>query len=221
MFLSNYVYDKQGVKHKKIMQYRNMLPKDKIFSWKDIGYIPKAKYILMHSVIYRTQLLKDCKLELPKHTFYVDNIFVYYPLPYVKKMYYMDTNFYMYYIGRDDQSVNESVMIKRLDQQMRVNKIMADSYDLKTLESKKLRKYMFNYLEIITTVSSVLAIKSGTEEHMAMKKDLWNYIRNKDEWLYKKLRHGIMGTVMNLPGKGGRSISLFSYWVCQKLFGFN
>lgn len=47
----------------------------------------------MHSVIYRTQLLRDCGLELPKHTFYVDNLFVYVPLPYVKNMYYLDVDF--------------------------------------------------------------------------------------------------------------------------------
>ena len=39
----------------------------------------------MHSVIYRTMLLRECNLELPKHTFYVDNLFVFQPLPYVKK----------------------------------------------------------------------------------------------------------------------------------------
>ena len=69
----------------------------------------------MHSVIYRTQMLHDCGLELPKHTFYVDNIFVYVPLPNVKTMYYMDVDLYRYYIGREDQSVNEKVMIGRIE----------------------------------------------------------------------------------------------------------
>lgn len=221
MFLSNYVYDKQGVKHKKVMQYRRMLPKDRVFGWDDFKSIRKAHYILMHSVIYRTQLLKDCKLELPKHTFYVDNIFVYYPLPHVKKMYYLDTNFYMYYIGRDDQSVNESVMIKRLDQQLKVNKIMMDSYNLQSLTNKKLRKYMYNYLEIITIVSSIMAIKSGEKENLLKKKELWQYLKSIDPWVYRRMRHGIMGTFMNLPGSVGRKISVFSYWVTQKIFGFN
>ncbi len=64
----------------------------------------------------------------PKHTFYVDNLFVFEPLPYVKNLYYLDVNFYRYFIGRDDQSVNEKVMIKRIDQQIRVNKLMVDAY---------------------------------------------------------------------------------------------
>jgi len=51
----------------------------------------KGQYILMHSVIFRTQLLKDCGLKPPKYTFYVDNLFVYGPLEYVKNSYYMRT----------------------------------------------------------------------------------------------------------------------------------
>ena len=65
----------------------------------------------MHSVIYRTEMLKLCQLELPKHTFYVDNIYVYYPLPHVRTLYYLNVDFYRYFIGREDQSVNEKVMI--------------------------------------------------------------------------------------------------------------
>ena len=116
MLISNYVYEKEGAKHKKVMRY-TALPKDQMMTWKDTKF-HKGQYILMHSVIYRTQLLRDCGLELPKHTFYVDNIFVFQPFPYVKSMYYADVNFYWYFIGRDDQSVHENVMIKRIDQQL-------------------------------------------------------------------------------------------------------
>lgn len=54
-------------------------------------------------------MLKLSQMVLPKHTFYVDNIYVYYPLPYVRKIYYLDVDFYRYFIGRDDQSVNEKI----------------------------------------------------------------------------------------------------------------
>ena len=130
----------------------------------------------MHSVIYRTQMLKNCGLELPQHTFYVDNIFVYYPLPYVKNLYYMDLDLYHYFIGRSDQSVNEQVMIGRVDQQIKVNKIMIDQYDLRTIQNPKLRKYMTSYLDIMMTVSSIMLIRSGTQESLDKKKDLWQYL---------------------------------------------
>lgn len=219
MFISNYVYEKEGAKHKKVMRY-TALPQDKLITWDDSKF-HKGQYILMHSVIYRTQLLRECGLELPKHTFYVDNIYVYKPLPNVKYMYYMDVDFYRYFIGRDDQSVNEKVMISRIDQQIKVNKIMVDAFDLWKISNKKLRKYMFNYLEIITVVSTIMLIRSGTKENLDKKRELWKYIKDKDIRLFHRLRRGIMGNTMNLPGKGGRKISVAAYKISQKVVGFN
>lgn len=221
MMISNFVYEKEGTKHKKVMRYASVLPKDQLFQWEDTRHFRKGQYILMHSVIYRTQLLKDCELELPRHTFYVDNIFVYQPLPYVKNMYYMDVDFYRYFIGREDQSVNESVMIGRIDQQIKVNKIMVDTYNLWKIQNRKLRKYMFNYLEIITVISTVMLIRSGTQENLAKKRELWGYIKQQDIRLFHHLRSGIMGNTMNLPGKGGRKISIAAYKISQKVVGFN
>ena len=219
MFIANYVYEKEGAKHKKVMHY-TALPKDKLITWDDSKF-HKGQYILMHSVIYRTQLLRECGLELPKHTFYVDNIYVYKPLPNVKYMYYMDVDFYRYFIGRDDQSVNEKVMISRIDQQIKVNKIMVDEFDLWKFSNKKLRKYMINYLEIITVVSTIMLIRSGTQENLDKKRELWKYIKDKDIRLFHRLRRGIMGNTMNLPGKGGRKISVAAYKISQKVVGFN
>lgn len=221
LFIANFVYDKVGVKRKKVMRYTSMFPTDQIFSWNDVKLITKGHYLLMHSVIYRTEMLRKCKLELPKHTFYVDNIYVYHPLPYVKKMYYMDVDLYHYYIGREDQSVNEQIMIGRIDQQIKVNKIMVEDYDLWKIQNKRLRKYMFNYLEIITVISTVLLLRSGTEENLEKKRELWKYIKHYDIRLFHHLRNGIMGNAMNLPGKGGRKISVAAYKLTQKIVGFN
>ena len=221
LFIANFVYDKDGAKHKKVMKYTSMFPVEKVFGWSDVKLITKGHYLLMHSAIYRTQVLRKCELQLPEHTFYVDNIYVYHPLPYVKKMYYMDVDLYHYYIGRDDQSVNESVMIGRIDQQLKVNRIMIEDYDLWKISNKKLRRYMFNYLEIITVVSTVLLLRSGTEENLEKKRTLWKYIKNYDLRLFHRLRNGIMGNAMNLPGKGGRKISVAAYRLTQKIVGFN
>lgn len=219
MFIANYVYEKEGAKHKKVMRY-SALPTEELFTWNQSKF-HKGQYILMHSVIYRTKLLRECGLELPKHTFYVDNIYVYKPLPSVRNMYYMDVDFYRYFIGRDDQSVNEKVMISRIDQQIRVNKIMVDEFDLWKIPNRKLRHYMFNYLEIITVVSTVMLIRSGTQENLQKKRELWRYIKEKDIRLFHHLRSGIMGTTMNLPGRSGRKISVAAYKISQKVVGFN
>ena len=115
-------------------------------------------------------------------------------------------------------------MISRIDQQIRVNRIMIDYLVEKKpelIKKTRLYQYMRNYLEIITTVSSVLLIRSGEEENLEKKKELWQYLKEKDRSLYYWLRGGIMGNTMNLPGRGGRRVSVDAYKVCQKIFKFN
>ncbi|MDO5402502.1 MAG: glycosyltransferase [Eubacteriales bacterium] len=221
MLIANYVYEKVGEKRKKVVHYDNVFPQEQMFSWEDIGHFKIDQYILMHTVIYRTQLLKDCGLKLPMHTFYVDNIFVFEPLPFVKKMYYVNTNFYRYFIGRDDQSVNEKVMISRIDQQLQVTKRMIGSYLAADIDNEKCRRYMRNYLRIMMEVSSIFLIISGTYENAGKKKDLWKYLRDTDKKLYNELRYSTLGWSVNLPGAVGRTISKTGYKVMNKLIGFN
>lgn len=221
MLISNYVYEKAEVKHKRCVHYRNVLPQDEIFKWDDIGHFHLDQYILMHSVIYRTDMLKLSQIRLPKHTFYVDNIYVYYPLPYVRKVYYLDVDFYRYFIGREDQSVNEKTMISRIDQQIYVTKSMIDMYQMGKIPSRKLRAYMTNYLAIMMTVSSILAIRSKSEENLIKKRELWKYLKKKDIKTYIKIRWGILGQTMNIPGKSGRKISSLAYLVARRIVGFN
>ena len=215
LVLCNYIYDKVGVKNKKVINYKGYLPLNRTFTWKDVRKMPPGKYMTMHACVYRTEVLRESQLVLPKHTFYVDNIYVFKPLPYVKKLYYLDINLYHYFIGRDDQSVNEKVMIKRLDQQLRVNKIMIDTLSAYDKSIPNCTEYMYSYLEIIS------AITSGTPEHLAMKEDLWKYMQETDEEIYHKVRYSFVGRAVNLPGKFGQSALLTIYKLAQKLYGFN
>ncbi len=220
MVVCNYIYDKVGANRKKVMQYRHQVPVGEVFEWKDMS-VRKGHYILMHSVIYRTRLLRECHLDLPKHTFYVDNLFVFQPLPSVKKMFYLDLLFYHYYIGREDQSVNEQVMIGRIDQQISVNKQMIDVMASQHGLDKQCRKYMESYLAIMMTISSMLLIRSGSEENFQKKQELWHYLKRTDRRVYYRIRSGILGMGCNLPGKSGRTVSVAAYKIAQKIYGFN
>ena len=221
MLLTNFVYEKQGARRKKVMNYHTAFPARQLCGWNDVRHFHVGQYILMHSVVYRTQMLRNSGLELPKHTFYVDNIFVYQPLPFVHTIYYLDVNFYRYFIGRSDQSVNEQIMIGRIDQQYLVTRIMLSCYDPAKIQPAKLRRYMVNYLDIMMTVCSILSIRSGTEENLQKKKELWQSLRQKNLPLYLRLRCGFLGQAVNLPGKQGRKIASGGYRIAQKFYGFN
>ena len=221
MIISNFVYEKQGAKHKMAMTYRKAFPKEEIFSWEQTKKFRIGQYILMHSVMYRTQLLHECGIELPNHTFYVDSIYVFKPLSYVNTMYYLDVHFYRYFIGRDDQSVNEANMIRRLDQQVRVNKIMADIYREAVITNKALDKYMFNYLEIITAVTSIMAIRSQDEEKVALKDELWGYIQETDPSTYSRLKKRFFGWGGNSKSKFTQFVVTQIYMIAKRIYGFN
>ena len=100
MVVANYVYDKVDEGEQKVMGYGNVLPEGYEFGWDEVGTFLPSQYLLMHSVYYRTEMLRKMKLTLPEHTFYVDNIFVYEPLVYVRTMRYFNVDAYHYFIGR-------------------------------------------------------------------------------------------------------------------------
>ena len=135
LMVCNYVYEHVEDNTQKVMRYTNVFPENRVSPGRTSAASVPSQYLLMHSVIYRTELLRSCGLELPKHTFYVDNIFVYQPLPFVRSIYYMDLDLYRYFIGRADQSVNEKVMVTRVDQQLRVTRLMIDAHDLKKIQA--------------------------------------------------------------------------------------
>ncbi len=221
MFLCNYVYEKVSEKRKVVISYEDAVPVEKAFTWDEADHFKTGQYILMHSVIYRTNLLKESGLTLPKHTFYVDNIYVYYPLPYVKSMYYMNVDLYHYFIGREDQSVNESVMIQRIDQQIRITELMINMYQLSEIENDKLRDYMGQYLTIMMTVTSALLVIEGSEESLAKKEKLWENLRNYNEEEYVMIKKRFLGKIMEKDGRAWNKIIEKGYALAQKIYHFN
>ncbi len=221
LVVSNYIYDKAGASRKKVIRYGGALPKGKMITWSETGAFHKGQYMLMHSLIYRTELLRKSGLSLPQHTFYVDNLYAYTPLAAVRTLYYLDVDLYHYAIGREDQSVQENIMIRRVDQQIRVNHLMLEQVDIEHIPVKRQRNYMFNYLEIVTAISSIILIRAGTPEALEKKEELWRHIRLQYPWVYDRLRRRAIGTLLNLPGEPGRKLCSFTYHVSQRIFGFN
>lgn len=222
LLLANYIYDKVGRRKKRVMRYRKALPANRIISW-DTTRIKfnKFQYVLMHSVIYRTELLKECGLELPKHTFYVDNIFVFKPMIHVKKLMYVNADLYHYYIGREGQSVNEQTMVKRIDQQLLINRTLIEFFSEHKDIDRQMYKFLLQYLDMMMCVASIICIVSNDREVFAKKKELWRFLKTTDRQLYRQLRTTIFGITMNLPGRFGRFLSKSGYHLFQKLFGFN
>ena len=217
LLLSNYIYDKTDRRKKRVMRYHGALPEKRIIGWEDSRIrFNKFQYVLMHSVIYRTQILRDSGLVLPKHTFYVDNLYVFQPMIHVKKLMYLNVDLYHYYIG------NEKTMMKRIDQQLYVNRTLIAFFSEHRQElSPQMYRFLFQYLDMMMCVASSICVVSKDKELYKKKKDLWKYLKDTDAELYKQLRKTVFGVTYNLPGVPGRWFGRTGYRVFQKLFGFN
>lgn len=220
--ISNYVYEYTYNNTQRKVNYKKMFPTERLFEFEESKKFDRVSFMAMHSITYRTEVLRSFNFELPKHTFYVDNIFVYAPLPYLKKLYYIPVEFYRYFIGRPDQSVQEKVIMKRIDQHIRVTKLMIDSHNINDFDKvrPKLYDYMQSYILIMMTINSIYLIKMGGKENYAKKKQLWEYLKEKDYITYKRIKRRFTGMTS--------SDSRFVCWICKivyavsrKIFKFN
>jgi len=222
LMIVNYVYEHVTHGAQRTVAYDGALPKDQMFTWNEAGPFKMGQNIMMHSAIYRTQVLRDCRLNLPEHTFYVDNLFVYDPLPYTKTLYYLPVDLYRYFIGRDDQSVNEASMIKRVDELIHVTEMMATSVKLpEDAGNANLAAYMMSYLGVLVASASIVAVLAKTPQALQKRRAMWATIQKADSNMAAQLHRQLRVILANLPGPIGRIICVSHYRIAQRLFHFN
>ena len=223
LIVTNYVYEHVSDNTQLAVRYHNALPEGRVFGWNDIGRFKPAQFITMHTAVYRTALLRGAGLTLPKHTFYVDNIYVSVPLPSVRTLYYLNADLYRYFIGRDDQSVTEDNMTRRIDQQIRVTKIVADAHDLEAMRATnpRLARYLNHFLSVMLMISTIYPLRSGDPRAIALSDELWRWLRANHPATWRRMRYFTPNILFLLPGRAGRSIDLFIYRMLRKTYKFN
>lgn len=222
LFITNYVYEHTADNTRNIVTYHGILPEERVFGWREIGHFHMNQNLLMHSLCYRTSVLRNMGLTLPAHTFYVDNIYAWVPLPHCERLCYLNIDLYRYYIGREDQSINEKVMAGRIDQQVRITRIMMESYHLyQEVQPVQLRSYMINYFVVMMVICSVFSILSEQENAMDELTRLWQDLHDYDRRLWRRCRLGVMGQLSNLPGPVGHKVTIVLYRLADKIVKFN
>ncbi|MBO4399431.1 MAG: glycosyltransferase family 2 protein [Lachnospiraceae bacterium] len=220
MVLTNYVYEHVGEKPKEI-GYAHALPVEIPFGWEDSKKFNLGQNILMHSISYRLELIRSCGLRLPKHTFYVDNLYAFYPLPFVKKIFYFNFDLYHYFIGREDQSVNESVMFRRIDQQEQISYTMFGMHDLDRVESPKLRRYMSQYMAVMCAIVSALYVRRGDKASIEAKKAFWSKTKTRYQGAYKYMRKIFGVRILARTNFLTNGIIRLGYVIARKIYHFN
>lgn len=199
LYVTNFIYDRvyDGTKH--VSSYEKKMPQGKIFGWDGVKKFRFSHMMLMHALLYKRENLLKSGTRLPEHTFYVDNIFAYKPLPFMHTVYYLNVDLYHYFIGRADQSVNRKNIIARYEQQLLVMREMTDAYSWDEIKKmpKGLKNYMWHSLEVIMMTTLFFTCAEYSKERKENLKALWRHIKERDKKLYKKLRHGSYATAVN------------------------
>lgn len=81
----------------------------KVYDFDDIA---DKLYMKMHNMTIKTAILRDNRIEIDEHCYYVDAEYIMYPIPYVKTICFVDASVYYYRIGSVGQSVGIDKMQK-------------------------------------------------------------------------------------------------------------
>ncbi|MDR1513760.1 MAG: glycosyltransferase, partial [Propionibacteriaceae bacterium] len=150
--VTNFVYDRVDRSEPRPVRSRRRLPVGRIIDWAETTRFRPWEYLLIHSLTYRTEFLRQTGVVLPEHSFYVDNIYAFSPLFEARSLYYLDLDLYHYRIGRPGQSVSETVMVTRLDQQLAVNEAMLDKMTQSRPATRAQARYLLHYLDLVCAI---------------------------------------------------------------------
>lgn len=99
--------------------------------------------IKMHSVVFRTDILKKNNIRIDEHLYYVDSEYITYPIAYCDTVYFINEALYMYRLGRSGQSMDIQIMQNRKNQHRQVIENMLSYYNrVKSNISKNQKKYI-------------------------------------------------------------------------------
>ena len=99
--------------------------------------------LVLHSVTYKTCLLKDNNIRLTEKCFYEDFQYVLYPMPYIKTALLFDFPVYYYLVGQEEQSVNAEKALKNVEMYV---KVYADSIKYLEKVSGELDRNSMEYM---------------------------------------------------------------------------
>ncbi len=219
LYITNFVYDHAADNTKYVSGYTKKMPQGQMFGWDKVKKFHYSHMLLMHSVVFKLDKVKECGIVLPEHTFYEDNYFVYRPLPFMRNVYYLNVDLYHYYIGRADQSVNRKNLVKRYDQQIRVMLLMTDAYKWSEIKSlpKGLKNYMWHALQAVMMNTLFFTCAESSKERKTALKEMWRHIKKNDRKLYNKLRTRSYATAVNyLPWRIRGFITTVGYNILCK-----
>ena len=219
LYIADFVYEHVQDKTRYISSFRKKLPEGRLFSWEETRPLRLWKVLLMHALVYRTQLVREHGVPLPRHTFYVDHLFAYAPFPYAERIFYLGCTLYHYFIGRSDQSVTIENVVRRYGQQIRVMSLIFKAHSSEEFRcwSRPLRRQMSHYLDAFLMNTYFFTTAKDTPERRQAFGEMWAELKENDIALWRRVRRLPKVALLNaLPWKLRGKVATAAYlFLCK------
>lgn len=219
--VTNYYYVHSDGKGDRSINYSNALPQRKIFTWSETKPFKVHQLLTIHSCTFRTEAMRAWAEPLPKHVFYEDNLMVYQTLPNVRRIFYKNIDLYRYWIGRPDQSVQQSVAAKRYSHQILVTERCFRSCRLDEIENLRLKKYMKHEMFMMFAIAVQFTRLNKSKETDAALGEMWKNCERFDRKWARHFKNHTPLWFICLPGRFGRAFCGFIYRLANKVVRFN
>ena len=221
LFLTNYHYVHTDGKGDRSIVFSNALPEGRLFTWEETRHFRIDQILMIHTCTFRTQLLRDTGLEMPKHLFYEDNYMVYGNLFGVKKLFYLNCDLYLYSIGREGQSVQENVMIKRYTHQLLATELCFRAFHLDDVPERKKKIYLRHEMFIMFGISILFSRLNRTEQAEKDLERMWRNCRDFDARWTAYFRSRMPIRFISIPGEKGQKAVRAMYTFAHHVIKFN
>lgn len=112
---------------------------NKLFAFQE--YTEPGVYFAMHSITYRTEMLRHINYRQTEGISYTDTEWVYYPQHGVKTCIYLPYDVYRYVVGREGQTMDAKVLIKSASHYSKLLRAMVDFANHLSTADKALYTY--------------------------------------------------------------------------------
>jgi glycosyltransferase involved in cell wall biosynthesis len=219
LLLTDYVYDHLPSGTRRTMSYRSFLPQGRTFGWDEVGRPGPDEFVMIHAAWYATACLRASGVLLPTGVSYMDSILLLRPMPYVRRLRYVDAAPYLYAIGREGQSINVDVIGAHIDEQIFANMlaIRDAGYGALLRREPRCAELMGGYIMCMMSVSTLNLFTIGTAEAVAKNDALWAYLGEQDPALHERIRRSWVG-LANRRTPLGRFLAVRCYAIAKRVY---
>lgn len=171
----------------------------------------------MHTMTYRTKVIRDSELELPEKCLYTDVIYATVPISLCKTISFLESIVYMYSIGREGQSVERSSRVKHKSDYKKISLIDCGHYErLKSLNAENLQYIRLRAASGCTgAIISILASPVNSDSLRELKEFDRKIREISEDVFYEEEQLGKVGKLMKLLRRTG----YLPYWFLKLVPG--